>query len=69
MAAEKNMVLAGVLAILWGAWGIDQFYMGDKKGGLKSLLITVLLWWLLFIPYLVMVVKGIIRGVKYLKNK
>ncbi len=64
MAAEKNMKTAAILAILLGGWGVDAFYLGDKKTGLISLLVSLLscgtLWW-------AMAIWGIVRGVKILK--
>lgn len=38
--AEKKLV-AGLLAILLGAFGVHKFYLGYKKEGIIMLLITV----------------------------
>jgi len=37
--AEKKMV-AGILAILLGGWGVHRFYLGDTTGGLLRIGLT-----------------------------
>jgi TM2 domain-containing membrane protein YozV len=64
----KNKIVAAVLALLFGWLGLDQFFMGDEKGGKKTFWTTILLWWLLFIPVCVNVIRAIIRIVKYFKK-
>lgn len=39
--AEKK-IPAGILGILLGGLGIHRFYLGDNKGGLLRILITIL---------------------------
>ncbi len=38
--AEKKVV-AGVLGILLGSLGVHRFYLGDTKGGILRIVITV----------------------------
>lgn len=38
--AEKK-VLAGVLGIVLGAWGVHRFILGDATGGIIRIVITV----------------------------
>lgn len=56
----KNRILAGVLAILWGTFGIHKFYIGKIQSGLLCIA---------FCWSLVPTVLGIIEGVKYLTSK
>jgi len=39
--AEKK-VIAGILGILLGAWGIHKFYLGYSKEGIIQIVITIL---------------------------
>lgn len=68
---ENKKVLAGVLAILFGAFGIHKFVLGYTKEGLILLGITVLGWitsilliglFFVWIPGLI----GLIEGIIYL---
>jgi TM2 domain-containing membrane protein YozV len=36
--AQSKRVVAGILAILLGAYGVHRFYLGDMKGGLLHIL-------------------------------
>lgn len=38
---SKSKVLAAVLAFLWGAYGIDQFYLGFVQTGVLRIVATV----------------------------
>lgn len=38
---ENKKVIAGVLGILFGGLGVHRFILGDTKGGLIRLVITV----------------------------
>ena len=39
---ESNRTVAGILAILLGAFGAHRFYLGDTKGGLIRLASSLL---------------------------
>lgn len=56
--AEKK-VIAGILGILLGAFGVHRFYLGDMMGGILRIVITIVTCgiggWL-----------GIIEGIIYL---
>ena len=41
MASDKSKVVAGVLGILLGGFGVHRFYLGDMTGGLIRLVISV----------------------------
>ncbi|MDE0087852.1 MAG: TM2 domain-containing protein [Candidatus Poribacteria bacterium] len=67
---EKDKILAGLLAIFLGAFGIHKFYLGYKKAGIillvintAGLMITV---FFLFIPNFIVCVIGVIEGILYL---
>ncbi len=38
--SDKSKVVAGVLQILLGAFGVGRFYMGDIKIGVIQLIVT-----------------------------
>ena len=37
----KSKILAAILAFLWGAYGIDQFYLGFTKTGIIRIVVSV----------------------------
>lgn len=41
MSSDKSKVVAGVLGILLGGFGVHRFYLGDMSGGLIRLVISV----------------------------
>lgn len=68
---DNKKILAGILAILFGAFGIHKFVLGYTKEGLILLGITVLGWvtsilliglFFVWIPGLI----GLIEGIVYL---
>ncbi len=64
--APKQKMVAGLLAILLGAFGVHAFYLGNTKKGIIYLLITVLTCgFLAIIPS----VLGIIEGIQILTDK
>ncbi len=67
---EKDKILAGLFAILLGAFGIHKFYLGYKKAGIILLVINtaglLITWILLFIPNYIVCIIGIIEGILYL---
>ena len=36
----KQKLVAGLLGIFLGAWGIHQFYLGDNKKGIIRIVVT-----------------------------
>jgi TM2 domain-containing membrane protein YozV len=38
---ENKKVMAGVLGIVLGGFGVHRFYLGDTKGGILRIVITV----------------------------
>ncbi|PZF98582.1 TM2 domain-containing protein [Micromonospora deserti] len=39
--SDKSKVIAGVLQILLGGFGVGRFYMGDTKTGVIQLVVTL----------------------------
>ena len=62
---DKSKVAAGLLAIVVGSLGIHKFYLGYSKQGLIMLLVSVLLFFLVF-PIVIMAVIALIEGILYL---
>jgi len=62
-SADDKKIIAGVLAILLGAFGIHKFYLGYTKAGIIMLLVTVLT---LGFGGFIMGIIGVIEGVIYL---
>lgn len=60
---DKSKVAAGLLAILLGGLGIHKFYLGYKKEGIITLLISILT---VGIGAGVMGIIGLVEGVIYL---
>jgi TM2 domain-containing membrane protein YozV len=60
---SDKRVLAGVMGILFGAFGVHKFILGYTTEGLIMLLVTVLT---LGIGGIVMAIIGIIEGITYL---
>ncbi|MDE0858548.1 MAG: TM2 domain-containing protein [Akkermansiaceae bacterium] len=60
-SADKK-VLAGILSIFLGGWGIHKFVLGYTKEGIIMLIIGLLTCWI----FPVMCVIGIIEGIIYL---
>jgi TM2 domain-containing membrane protein YozV len=62
-ASDKNKMVAGILAILLGAFGIHKFYLGYTKEGIILLAVTIVSFGALaFVTSIV----GIVEGVMYL---
>ena len=62
MGKAKSKVLAAILAILWGSYGIDQFYLGYVKKGFIRIIVTVVTC------FIGGVIWGIVDGVKILNG-
>ncbi len=41
VASPKSKLVAGLLAIFLGTYGVDQFYLGKIGGGIASICITI----------------------------
>ena len=62
---DGSKVAAGLLAIIVGSLGIHKFYLGYSKQGLIMLLVSVLLFFLVF-PFVIMAFIALIEGILYL---
>lgn len=62
---DKKLV-AGLLAILLGAFGVHKFYLGYQKEGIIMLVIGIVGFFLCGIPTVVVSIIGIIEGILYL---
>lgn len=51
---EKNLVLAYALWFFFGMFGAHRFYLGKIKTGLVYLIVMLLGWALLGIPYIIL---------------
>lgn len=38
---QKSKLVAGLLGILLGGWGIHQFYLGDVKAGIIRIVVSL----------------------------
>ncbi len=69
-SGQKSKVVAGLLAIFLGGWGIHKFYLGFTGPGLVYLLVNTvgfaITWLLLFIPNIAFGVMSFIEGIIYL---
>lgn len=65
---QKSKVLAGVLAIVLGQFGIHNFYLGYTVRGVIQLFATLLLSWTTIVPILVWA-WAIYDGVQILSGK
>jgi TM2 domain-containing membrane protein YozV len=68
----KNKVVAGILAIFLGCYGVHHFYLGDTNKGVIYLAITLIgvftCWFLCFtcvLPSIVAII-GLVEGVMIL---
>ena len=63
---DKNKLVAGLLALFVGTFGIHKFYLGYNRAGLIMLACTLLGWILLFVPTMIVGVIAFIEAVIYL---
>lgn len=67
---EKDKIVAGLLAIFLGAFGIHKFYLGYKTPGITFLVINtvglLLTMFFLFIPNFIICIIAFIEGILYL---
>lgn len=57
----KSKTTAGILAIVFGEWGIHCFYLGKTGKGLAYLFIWLLLCWTVWVPIILAII-AIIEG-------
>lgn len=62
---SKSKVLAGLLAIFLGAFGIHKFYLGRTGAGIIMLLVTILGFILVFPPIVISII-ALVEGIIYL---
>jgi len=63
---SSKKLVAGLLAILLGAFGVHKFYLGYTKEGLIMLLVFIFGFILFGLPSFVIAVIALIEGVLYL---
>jgi TM2 domain-containing membrane protein YozV len=64
-SAKDKKLLAGILGIVLGAFGVHKFVLGYTKEGI-IMLVVGLLGGLLCFPYVIVQVIGLIEGIMYL---
>jgi TM2 domain-containing membrane protein YozV/cold shock CspA family protein len=64
-ASEKNRIVAALLALFLGHWGIHKFYLGKTNAGIIMLACGTV-GWLLIIPGAVNALIAVLEGVIYL---
>jgi len=65
---QSNRVTAGILAILFGGWGVHKFILGNTQPAMIMLAVwLVSLFCTAGVGSLAMVVIGVIEGIKYLQ--
>jgi TM2 domain-containing membrane protein YozV len=65
-AGKDKKMLAGILGIVLGAYGVHKFILGYKKEGIIMAVIGVVGWFLCGVPTLATWIVGIIEGIMYL---
>lgn len=55
----KNKTVAGILAIIFGEWGIHCFYLGRIGRGLVYLLIWSFFCWTIIVPVILAIIASI----------
>jgi len=70
VSGEKNKLVAGLLAIFLGGFGIHKFYLGYTGPALVFLLTNTIGWiitmWLLGLPNLILGIIAFVEGILYL---
>lgn len=65
---SKDKLLAGLLAIFLGGFGIHKFYLGCNKAGIIMLLLSIFGFILFMIPTFIIWIISLIEGLIYLMN-
>ena len=64
---EKNKMIAFLLALFLGVWGIHKFYLGYNNQGIIMLVCGTIGWFLL-IPPVVMAIIALIEAIMYISK-
>ncbi len=67
-SGEKSKVVAGLLAIFLGGFGIHKFYLGYNKAGIVMLLFTMFGFLFFGIPGAIIWLIGLIEGIIYISK-
>ena len=65
-SGENKKILAGVLAILLGAFGVHKFILGYTKEGIIMAVVGVVGFFLCGIPTMIVSVIGLVEGIMYI---
>jgi len=65
LSGDKNKVVAGLLALFFGWFGIHKFYLGKKSAGIIMLVVSLLGFILLGIPTMIMGMIAFIEAIIY----
>lgn len=65
-AGDRNKLVAGLLAIFLGSFGIHKFYLGYNRAGAIMIACTMLGWVLAFVPTMLVGLVALIEGVIYM---
>ncbi len=65
-SGEKTKLVAGLLAILFGAFGVHKFYLGDTKNAIIRIAITLVGSLLFGLGGVAMMIVALIEGITYL---
>jgi len=64
--ANSKKILAGIMGIIFGAFGVHKFVLGYTAEGVIMLVVSVVGFILCGIPTAVMAIIGLIEGIIYL---
>jgi len=65
-SGENKKILAGILAIVLGGFGVHKFILGYSKEGIIMLIVSIVGWFLCGIPSMLVWIVGLIEGIIYL---
>jgi len=65
-SGKKSKIVAGLLAIFLGGFGIHKFYLGCTKSGIITLILFIFGMILLFIPTMIIGTIAFIEGILYI---
>lgn len=69
LTGEKNRMIAGVLALFLGAFGVHKFYLGKTKAGVIMLVIFLSGWILLGIPSMMVGALAFVEAMIYFTKR